>query len=68
MCAYICLYVSVCLCVCVHTELPDVRTSCGVVKVVRAGPDSSPGTPAVTVTTDKGETLHFDAVVFATHR
>ncbi|KAF5839621.1 cyclopropane fatty acid synthase [Dunaliella salina] len=46
-------------------ELPDVRTSTGVASVRRA-PASAPS-PAVKVTTEAGQELDFDAVVFATH-
>ncbi|GFH08373.1 amino_oxidase domain-containing protein, partial [Haematococcus lacustris] len=49
----------------VLAELPDVRTSTGVQSAVRAAP-GAPG-PAVRLTTESGEVLGFDAVVFATH-
>lgn len=51
----------------VCSELPDVRTSTGVVRVDRAPEGAPSGTPPITITTDKGGVCTFDAVVLATH-
>lgn len=53
------------VCALLHAALPDVRTGAAITSAVRASP-GSPG-PAVTLTTQAGEQLGFDAVVFATH-
>jgi predicted NAD/FAD-binding protein len=49
---------------CAAAELPDVRTSCGIAACKRRPAGSS---PAITLVTETGEELGYDAVVFATH-